>query len=159
MKKNSEKKKNITINIPADLYEAIIQQRDEAGYQWTSPFLSDFIGGILGAKYFITKEDMLWFKYAYFIRTMIAGLLGSYAKTHGKDKSYYVLMSMGVAFNKLYSYSIDDELYPITPELSAKLNDIAECICDWVYNLKLDECNLKVNKLRDKLNIEKLLED
>ena len=159
MSKNSENWKNITLRVPTELYNAIKEQQDEAGYTFLSPFLTDFIGGILGCKYFVTKQDMKWFKYVYFIRTMIAGLLGSYAEIYGKDKSYYLLLSMGVAYNKMYLHSLDDEDFPLTPDISAKLNDISESLCGWIYNLKLDDCNLKVNKLRERLNIEKLKEE
>ena len=151
--------KNISIKVPDDIYEAIIQQRDEAGYTFTSPFIANILDSIFGVKCNLFKQDMKWFKYAYFIRVFFAGMLGAYNEVHSKDRFYWVMVAMGVPINKFYEFTLDDTDYPLTPEISAKLDDVATSLCGWVYNLKLDECNLKVNKLRDKLNIEKLLED
>lgn len=151
--------KQITFTVPDEMYDAIQEYMKEQGLPFVAPFIRNLLGGILGSQFILHKQDMQWFKHAYFVRNFWSYLLMEYKKLYGKDESFEVLSAMMFPMNKMFFYSLNSKEYPLTNEQDAKLDDIALIIAEAVNKLKLDDCNLKPNKIRERFNLEKLVEE
>lgn len=145
--------RQITFSVPDEIYEAIQGYMKDEGLPFVAPFIRNLVCGILGTKFNLHKQDMQWFKHAYFVRNFWAYMLTEYKKIYGKDDSYEVLSAMMFPMNKMFYYSLNSETYPLTNDLDAKLDDIALVFADAVNKLNLHESNLKPNKFREKLNV------
>ena len=151
--------RQITFTVPDGIYDSIQEYMQDEGLPFVAPFVRNIICGMLGTQFLLKKQDMQWFKHLYFIRNLWGVVLREYKKLYGQDESYQMLSAMMFPINKLFFYSLDSKEYPLTNEQDAKLDDIALVLADFVNRLKLDDCNLKPNKIREKLNLEKLVEE
>ena len=152
------KYKKISMNIHPELYEKIKLASKEADTNLSS-YIRSLLTALLGLAWEIEEKDLKWWFCVYL--TASAGTLAKleFKKQNPDNKDGLLLLtSMFEPVINTFMNSLNHPNYPISNELDAKLFDVCTVWSDWFMKLDLKEYNLRVNKLRERLNLEGLKE-
>ena len=151
--------RQITFSVPDGIYDSIQEYMKDEGLPFVAPLIKSIIIGFFGTKFNLHKQDMSWFKHAYFVRNQWGLLMREYSKLYGKDDMYYVLSAMMSPINTMFFHSLDSDHYPLTNDQDAKLDDIALIYAEMANKIKMDDCHLNPKKVAEKLKLNDLWEE
>lgn len=157
------KRKNITVSVSQETYEAILENMKETGDPFVSSYVGEILDNLLKPVIKIEEKDLEWFKYFYFIAIM--SVTSMLIAKKANNPIWTVLQTIFVPVNNAYMYTLNQKDYPLSAEMDMQLNDIANVVTDFVKQLKINECSLRkskvtnnLNKVRQLLNLEQLSE-
>ena len=150
--------KSITFKVSNKQYEFI---KDTAGAYGCnhSEVLRTFINLQQGLVFNIDKSAIHWWKMWYLMSACCDVILHEF-KRFTKDKE--TILTLQALFNPIqdtFMHSLDHKDYPVLNEWDMKLYDIAGVLVEYMSALKLNDAALRVNKLRERLNVSILKED
>ena len=163
MNKNTEKKKVISVRLTKDEYEAVNEYHQNTGL----PFLSDSIRGLINVTlqaYLVSpqKKDIAWVKFLYLGSHSLVNMVHIFSQMYPDNKSDIAsLESIIYPVTKAYMRMLDrintDE-FILTKQEDAMLCDALMANMEWLSKLNINECSLKLNRIRKAFRLDELEE-
>ena len=161
MNKNLEKKRVVSVRLTADEYEAVKEFHLNTGL----PFLSDSIRGFINVTlqaYLISpqKKDIAWVKFLYLGSHSLVNMVYIFKQMYPDNKSDIAsLESLIYPVTKAYMRMLDrinTNEFILTKEEDAMLCDALMANMEWLTKLNINECSLKLNKIRKAFRLDEL---
>ena len=150
--------RKVSVNLEQELLDKIKVSSKEANTN-VSKYIRSLLTAMLGLAWELEEKDMKWWFCVYL--TASAGTLAKleFKKQNPDNKDGLLLLtSMFEPVINTFMNSLNHPDYPISNDMDAKLFDVCTVWSDWFMKLELKDYNLRVNKLRERLNLEGLKE-